>query len=241
MNRFVFLATAAVVLAAAFGAVYLAEPSWWQRLRYPLRYEQIVRGHAANYDLDPALLAAVIYQESKFEADARSRSGAIGLMQLLPATAQGIAVRTGGTRFRVDDLYDPELNVRYGAWYLRHLLDKYGDERLALAAYNAGQENVDRWLREGGVIRFAETRHYVDRVEGLKQVYRHAYGGRLGASQPSAAACSHRDVFVTLDKQQSDVIMTSRCSYGPTSTRSKPIWSQSPASATRASRRSPTA
>ena len=97
-------------------------------------------------------------------------------MQLQPATAKGIAIRTGGTRFRVDDLYEPEINVRYGAWYLRHLLDKYGDEETALAAYNAGQRNVDTWRSEGKGIAFAETRHYVDRVEELKRLYRKGYG-----------------------------------------------------------------
>jgi soluble lytic murein transglycosylase len=160
--------------------VQTAKPGWWERLWYPLRYEQIVRGHSRNYDLDPALLAAVIYQESKFKADARSSSGAIGLMQLLPDTAKGIALHTGGTAFRVDDLYDPELNVRYGAWYLRHLMQKYGDERTALAAYNAGQDNVDRWRRSGLGIQFAETRAYVERVEELKQIYRDAYAKELG-------------------------------------------------------------
>ena len=79
-------------------------------------------------------------------------------MQLLPETAKGIAERTGGSKFRVSDLYDPEINVRYGAWYLRHLLDKYGSERLALAAYNAGQANVDRWRAHGLPIQFEETR-----------------------------------------------------------------------------------
>ena len=167
-------------LLAAFAVLQTSKPGWWERLWYPLRYEQIVRGHARNYDLDPALLAAVIYQESKFKADARSHSGAIGLMQLLPDTAKGIALHTGGTAFRVDDLYDPELNVRYGAWYLRHLLDKYGDERTALAAYNAGQDNVDRWRRTGGGIEFPETRAYVKRVEELKKIYRDAYGRDLG-------------------------------------------------------------
>ena len=160
--------------------VQSAKPGWWERLWYPLRYDQIVRGHARNYDLDPALLAAVIYQESKFKADARSSSGAIGLMQLLPDTAKGIALHTGGTQFRVADLYDPEINVRYGAWYLRHLLDKYGDERTALAAYNAGQDNVDRWRRAGVGIQFSETRAYVERVEDLKKIYRDAYGKDLG-------------------------------------------------------------
>jgi soluble lytic murein transglycosylase len=145
-------------------------------VRYPLKYEQIVRGHARNYQLDPALLAAVIYQESKFRSDAKSDSGAIGLMQLQPATAKGIALRTGGSRFQTNDLYDPEINVRYGSWYLRHLLDKYDDERTALAAYNAGQRNVDEWRAQGKDIQFSETREYVDRVEHLKGVYRDAYG-----------------------------------------------------------------
>ena len=145
------LAAVVVLGAAGLGFLYLqeAKPAWWERLWYPLSYSSIIRGHARNYDLDPALLAAVVYQESKFHADARSASGAIGLMQLLPDTALGIARRTGGTQFEVSDLYDPELNVRYGAWYLRHLLDKYGDEKLAYAAYNAGQRNVDRWLASG--------------------------------------------------------------------------------------------
>ena len=177
MKRLVVATLAGLAVAGVVG--YLQDgspaPSWYERLRYPLRYEAIVRAHARNYDLDAALLAAVIYQESRFRADARSPAGAIGLMQLLPSTAHGIALRTGGTRFAVRDLYDPELNVRYGSWYLRHLLDRYGNERLALAAYNAGQRNVDRWLREGGTLRFRETQTYVDRVEALKGVYRRVH------------------------------------------------------------------
>ncbi len=108
----------------------------------------------------------MIEQESKFNADARSSTGAIGLMQLQPATAKGIAIHTGGAKFVLSDLRNPEINVRYGAWYLRHLLDKYGnDERTALAAYNAGQANVDAWRSKGESIQFPETRAYVDRVE----------------------------------------------------------------------------
>ena len=141
-----------------------------------------MRGHARNYDLNPALLAAVIEEESKFRTDAKSSAGAIGLMQLQPATAKGIAIRTGGTKFVLSDLYDPEINVRYGAWYLHHLLLKYGDERLALAAYNAGQENVDRWRAAGEGVQFPETRTYIDRVEHLKGIYRRAYKDELGLS-----------------------------------------------------------
>ena len=171
-----------VVLAAAgaaFAYVQETRPAWYERLRYPLSYDHIVVGHAENYDLDPALLAAVIYRESKSDAGARSDSGAIGLMQLLPDTAKGIAVHTGGSRFRVADLYDPEINVRYGAFYLQRLLTKYGDTRLALAAYNAGQANVDGWLAAGKDIAFAETREYVDSVLALRDVYARAYAREL--------------------------------------------------------------
>src|SRR5439155_17072977 len=180
VKRVLVLVLLAGGLLASFAVLQTSRPGWWDRLWYPLRYEQIVRGHAHNYDLDPALLAAVIYQESKFKANARSKSGAIGLMQLLPDTAKGIALHTGGSRFRVNDLYDPEINVRYGSWYLEHLIQKYGDERAALAAYNAGQDNVDRWRAAGTGIKFSETRAYVDRVEELKKIYRDAYGARLG-------------------------------------------------------------
>jgi soluble lytic murein transglycosylase len=139
-----------------------------------------VRAHSANYDINPALLAAVIEQESKFRADAKSSAGAIGLMQLLPDTAKGIAIHTGGSKFVLSDLYNPEINIRYGAWYLHHLMQRYGDEKTALAAYNAGQQNVDRWRAEGKGIEFPETRAYVDKVERLKGIYRRAYAKELG-------------------------------------------------------------
>jgi peptidoglycan lytic transglycosylase len=176
LSLFVLLAAA----AAGFAYVHESEPGWYERLRYPLSYELIVKGHAKNYDLDPALLAAVIYRESKFNTRARSSSGAIGLMQLLPETAEGIAVHTGGSRFEVADLYDPEINVRYGAFYLRRLLTKYGNTRLALAAYNAGQANVDGWIAAGKGIDFPETREYVDSVLDLREIYRDAYAEQLG-------------------------------------------------------------
>jgi soluble lytic murein transglycosylase len=178
------LAGAAALLLVCGFVLYVleTEPRWYERVRYPLRYEQIVVGHAENYRLEPQLLAAVIYQESKFDADAVSDSGAVGLMQLLPATAQGIADRTGGSGWHERDLLDPELNIRYGSWYLRHLLDKYDDESLALAAYNAGQTNVDRWRAQGVGIRFPETRRYVERVEKLKEIYARAYASELGLS-----------------------------------------------------------
>jgi soluble lytic murein transglycosylase len=171
-----------LALAAAAGvAVWTVstEPEWYQRVRYPLRYESIVLSHSRNYDLPPTLLAAVIYTESKFDADARSAAGAVGLMQLLPETAKGIAVRTGGHGFVVSDLVDPEINVRYGSWYLRNLLNRYDDVPTALAAYHAGQGNVDEWRRKGVGIQFPETRDYVDKVLDAQRVYADAYADEL--------------------------------------------------------------
>jgi soluble lytic murein transglycosylase len=185
MKRFLLWAAgfmAVIGLAAAYALSQ--EPDWYVRARYPLHYENIVRTHASNYGLDPALVAAVIYAESKFNASTRSHAGAVGLMQLLPETAQGIADRTGGSHYTEADLADPDINVRYGCWYLRHLREKYrrsGDPtRLALAAYNAGQSNVDRWIQatpQGRtvVIPFPETRAYIDRVMHLRDLYRRAY------------------------------------------------------------------
>jgi soluble lytic murein transglycosylase len=169
------------VVAAGAGALYVfeASPPWYERVRYPLRYASIVRAEARDKDLDPAFLAAVIYQESKFRPGARSSSGAVGLMQLTPQTAKGIAIRTGGHAFRLSDLTDPAINIRYGAWYLQHLFEKYDEERLVLAAYNAGQGNVDRWLEAGQEIQFPETRAYVENIGRLKDVYRDAWRAEL--------------------------------------------------------------
>jgi soluble lytic murein transglycosylase len=180
MRRLILAAGVVAVLIGAAVYVNRTGPAWYERLRYPLHYSEYVRVHAKQNNLDPALLAAVIYQESKFDTGARSSSGAIGLMQLTPATARGIAIRTGGSAFRTADLYNPEINIRYGSWYLENLFQKYGNERLVLAAYNAGQGNVDRWRAKHEPIQFAETRAYVSRVEHLKSIYRRAWGKQLG-------------------------------------------------------------
>jgi len=169
-----------VAALGAFAYLQKTEPAWYARLWYPLRYPAIVRTYARQQRLDPALLAAVIETESKFSPTARSSAGAIGLMQLTPATAEGIAQYTHGTKFRLSDLTNPDINVRYGTYYLRLLLDHYRNERLALAAYNAGKGNVDRWLAQHEGIQFADTRAYVDKVESLKTLYRRVYAGQLG-------------------------------------------------------------
>jgi soluble lytic murein transglycosylase len=179
VRRFVWAIAVVFVIAGAFLYVDETNPPWYERLRYPLHYSEYVRVHAKENSLDPAFLAAVIYAESKFDASAKSDSGAIGLMQLTPSTAKGIAIRTGGHRFVTTDLYNPEINIRYGAWYLNNLFRKYGNERLVLAAYNAGQGNVDRWLAAHKGVQFAETRAYIDKIEDLKAIYRRAWRSQL--------------------------------------------------------------
>ena len=179
MRKLLWLVALVAIAAAAAGYILRTSPPWYERIRYPLDYSGYIRVHAKEHKLDPALMAAVIYQESKFRPRVESSSGAIGLMQLTPSTARGIAIRTGGSAFQTSDLYNPEINIRYGAWYLDNLFAKYHDEKLVLAAYNAGQGNVDRWIAHHESIQFAETRAYVSRVEKLKGIYANAWRSQL--------------------------------------------------------------
>ncbi|MGI8558326.1 MAG: lytic transglycosylase domain-containing protein [Solirubrobacteraceae bacterium] len=177
------LVTGAVLLVLAWPRLHTAV----RDLTLPLRHADIIRQQAREKRLDPALVAAVIYAETKFNPRTSS-AGAEGLMQILPATAQFLARRSGARTFTTADLATPQVNISYGSYYLRYLLDRYGgEETLALAAYNAGEANVDRWrARAGGgtltvaAIPFAETRAYVAKVEGAQARYRSSYASELG-------------------------------------------------------------
>ena len=149
----------------------------------PLRHDDIIRQQSREKHLDPALVAAVIYRESKFR-DQTSDAGAKGLMQILPETAEFIAKRTGGTQFELRDLANPQVNISYGCWYLRYLLDRYdGNEVAAVAAYNAGHQHVDAW---GGSdltiddIQFPETKQYAQDVFDKRHDYAKHYRSELG-------------------------------------------------------------
>lgn len=149
----------------------------------PLRHDDIIRQQASEKDLDPALVAAVIYRESKFR-DQTSEAGAKGLMQILPDTAQFIAKRTGGTQFEVRDLANPQVNISYGCWYLRYLIDRYdGNQIAAVAAYNAGHARVDAWGGSGltvADIGFPETKQYTQDVFDKRSDYAKHYKRELG-------------------------------------------------------------
>ncbi len=158
-------------------------------LALPLRDASVIRQQAAAKHIDPALIAAVIYAETKFDPRPSS-AGAQGLMQILPSTAEFLAHISGGVRFQTGDLATPAINIAYGTYYLRYLLDHYeGNEMLAVAAYNAGLTNVDGWVAharaEGGeltkaAIPFPETREYVHRVLSAQRAYRATYARQLG-------------------------------------------------------------
>jgi soluble lytic murein transglycosylase len=155
----------------------------------PLSDASVIREQAADKHIDPALIAGVIYAETKFDPRTSS-AGALGLMQLLPTTADYIAHLSGGVRFSTSDLATPRINVAYGSWYLRYLLDHYqGNEMLAVAAYNGGLANVDAWVakahEEGKALSVAEipfpqTQAYVQRVMRAQTEYRTVYPHQLG-------------------------------------------------------------
>jgi soluble lytic murein transglycosylase len=184
---FFFAAVAVSGLAIALAIAPRADRAVQEAVLLPLRHDDIIRQQAADKDLDPALIAGVIFAESHFR-DQTSHAGAKGLMQLMPETADYIAERSGGIAFEQGDLATPQVNIAYGSWYLRHLLEKYEQrEILALAAYNAGQGNVDRWLAgdDGDRFRiadipFPETRGYVAKVLDARDDYRREYARELG-------------------------------------------------------------
>jgi soluble lytic murein transglycosylase len=194
-RRRVTITLADALLAGLAAAVVLPRlPDVVRELALPLAHEDIIRQQASAKELDPSLLAAVIYTESKFR-DATSKAGARGLMQITPETADYIAHLSGGTAFEHGDLATPQVNISYGAFYLRYLLRRYDRNTvLALAAYNGGEGNVDRWLAEASTserafgkdqIPFAETREYVDRVLDARASYREKYSRELGLEPPA--------------------------------------------------------
>ena len=184
-----------LLLAVVVGALALLSMKPWadkavQELRLPLRHDDIIRQQADDKNLDPSLIAGMIYVESRFR-DQTSHAGAKGLMQLMPATADYIAHKSGGTEFEQGDLADPQINIAYGSWYLRYLLERYhGNVPLALAAYNAGEGKVDEWWRQAADrgqsfnvadhIPFPETRAYVGKVLSARRAYRREYAKELG-------------------------------------------------------------
>lgn len=171
-----------VVLIAALLLEYWS-PAWWRRLSYPLDYEPSIKAAGKRYAVDPYLIAAMIRIESSFDPEVKSPKGAVGLMQVLPSTARYVEKRRGNSRLTAS-LARPAYNIDIGTAYFRYLVDRYGTTEYALAAYNGGEANVDKWItgreddKPRDVVRdfpFSETRAFVKKVLDTRLIYRELY------------------------------------------------------------------
>ena len=168
-----------IIVIAIFGGRVLME------YQYPLRYEVYIYEYANENHISPYLVMAMIRTESNFIHDAVSQKDAKGLMQMMDNTAYWVADQMNIDYFKINDLNDPETNIRMGTWYMSYLLEKYDDnEKTALAAYNGGMGNVSKWLSDKNYsddgetlkkIPYRETEKYVDRVLEYKKNYERFY------------------------------------------------------------------
>jgi len=179
-----------VVVLLVLTMILLLRTPYFARLYYPLPYREIIETNAAAFGLDPLLITAVMRTESKFKPRAVSRKGALGLMQIMPSTAEWIAPRLGVTDFRAEMLFEPETNIRFGSWYLAELAAEFeGRLDVVIVAYNAGRGKVRGWL-DSGVwsgrfedkenIPYAESRIFLRRVRNAYMQYIRLYQERNG-------------------------------------------------------------
>ena len=176
----------ALIAAIAIGLGFLADfvITCLEKQAYPQGYAEYVTIYADKYGVPENLVYSVIRTESDFESGAISGAGAVGLMQILPSTFKWLTSDVLFEHLNEGMLFDPETNIRYGTYYLSFLYDRYGDWDLALAAYNGGPGNVDKWLEndayadgEGGLktIPFRETKQFVSRVSKAWEKYDKLY------------------------------------------------------------------
>lgn len=151
---------------------------------YPCKYADLISEFSSEYDLDPYLVLAIIKTESNFNANAESNKGAKGLMQIMDSTGKWISENLGSEYYDPNILFEPEVNIKFGCWYLKNLLQEFDDLSLALAAYNGGSGNVTKWLKNPEYssdgenltyIPFKETKKYVDKVNTRYNIYKFLY------------------------------------------------------------------
>ena len=156
-----------------------------QRVLHPIRYEQYVQKYAKEYNVPEYVILAVINVESGFDPKAVSTAGAIGLMQMVPSTFTWLSsFEHLDENLPVDELYNPEVSIRYGTYYLRYLFEKFYNWDTVFAAYNGGEGNVSKWLADGRYsdgkgglvdIPFPETENYVEKVNDNIEYYKDTY------------------------------------------------------------------
>lgn len=176
--------TIAALLIALSASVAIWLKGEMERRTYKLEYPGLILQYAEEYRLDPILVASVIHVESGNRREIASPKGAVGLMQIMPATGEWIAEKLNMKDYKEDMLTDPEINIQFGCWYLRFLQDRFQNTDEVLAAYNAGQGNVQKWLSNPGLsddgvtlsqIPFKETEQYVERIQRAYIKYRSLY------------------------------------------------------------------
>ena len=165
-----------------------------QKFFYPFPYREKVESNAARYRVDRFLAISVMKVESNFVEGATSKSGAVGLMQIMPDTANWIATQLDENPPSINQLHNSDTNIKYGIWYLAELEDEFfGNDVLALAAYNAGRGNVHHWMENKGwrknfsdvdEIPFNETKNYVKKVLACREIYSQLYGQESFAANP---------------------------------------------------------
>ncbi|HCC07489.1 MAG TPA: lytic transglycosylase [Clostridiales bacterium] len=151
---------------------------------YPNKYKDQVLKYAKEYEVQPSLIYAIIKTESNFNNEARSHKDALGLMQIKDTTGEWLAKRLFIRDYTIEKLYDPDTNIKIGTWYIKSLMTKYNDVDTAVASYNAGSGNMDKWLQDGEYsedgltiknIPFPETEKYVKKVKINKIIYQILY------------------------------------------------------------------
>ena len=192
-----FLAVCTALVALYF---LVSTPAMQKKFLYPFPYRSTIENYSSRWKVDKFLTVAVMKVESNFSEEAHSHSGAVGLMQIMPETAAWIAYQLDeapeAAANDIENLRDPETNIRYGTWYLAELKDEFkGNDVLTLAAYNAGRGNVHKWIEENhwsenfsdaDKIPYAETRDYVKRVLHCREKYSELYGTNNFISTPIA-------------------------------------------------------
>ncbi|MGN0518954.1 MAG: lytic transglycosylase domain-containing protein [Acutalibacteraceae bacterium] len=172
-----------MLVCLAFFVVYKSYSHFYKSL-YPVKYENYVEQAAKKYNVDEALIYAVIHTESGFNADAQSQAGARGLMQIMPTTYTWLQTHLPSEDGSVENLLEPETNIEYGVYMLSFLMEHYENKRTALCAYNAGMGNVDKWLKDSelsydgktiSVIPYPETSQYAERVLSAEKMYNKLY------------------------------------------------------------------
>lgn len=190
LARVRWLIAGVVITLAVLALLFLRGPDFWQRWYYPLpeEYRGLIAESARRHQVNPYLVAAVIDAESDWRPDTVSDAGAVGLMQVLPETAEELSRRgVVSAEYDPTELASPAVGIEYGTAYLRLLVERYHEIEPAVAAYNAGMGNVDQWVAAGGDIRdhieFPETRHFVLRVARARDVYERLYPGALDTEE----------------------------------------------------------